>query len=215
MVCTGLGVRSRFRDPNGSAVPAGRIIGGVRAGLRTAQGLARCVEAECVLKIRSRLRHATGTPTNDKLSSPAFPVPTSLQHPYFAVGVRPALSLDPTPQPSDRPASHSAMNGGKDATNIEVRGAVWGVQISKGGVQAGWMSMSRWATWKGMCQAQPSDRPASHSAMNGGKDATNIEVRGAVWGVHISKGGVRTFWPAVPRWQTGKRDIGGQGRGQT
>ena len=42
------------------------------------------------------------------------------QHPYFSIGVRPSLPLSSSPANGERPSSHSILNPGKDATNLEV-----------------------------------------------------------------------------------------------
>ncbi|GFR45903.1 hypothetical protein Agub_g7359 [Astrephomene gubernaculifera] len=50
----------------------------------------------------------------------------ALQHPYFAVGVRPALPISNSPMSMDRPNSHGVTNPGKDVAVIEDRNGMRG-----------------------------------------------------------------------------------------
>ncbi|KAG2441841.1 hypothetical protein HXX76_003449 [Chlamydomonas incerta] len=50
----------------------------------------------------------------------------ALQHPYFAVGVRPALPVSNSPMSIDRPNSHGVTNPGKDIAVLEDRNGMRG-----------------------------------------------------------------------------------------
>ncbi|KAG2485704.1 hypothetical protein HYH03_015589 [Edaphochlamys debaryana] len=50
----------------------------------------------------------------------------ALQHPYFAVGVRPAMPVSTSPMSMDRPNSHGVTNGAKDLAVLEDRNGLRG-----------------------------------------------------------------------------------------